>query len=132
MKALLRWAVYGFGAMFVGFCVLLLIFEEPIDMPVPEPASASAPPKPPACSGQDTLAYVMTQDAVRSRLKSPRSADFPALPLKVVEHPGCLYDVVAYVDATNGFGASLRRRYVAAIRAFDDGTWQVQELQVIE
>ena len=85
-----------------------------------------------ACSkGNGSLAFVMQQDAVRSRLRAPATADFPSsADVQVLE--GCRFMVRSYVDAQNGFGALIRTHYVSVIRHFPERrTWQVQSIEFL-
>ena len=87
-----------------------------------------------ACAGKEVQAYVMTQDAVRSRLKSPSSAEFPWITDVVSAHSGgCKYEVLAYVDAQNGFGAMLRTTYGARL-TFDAESerWRIDSVKLAE
>ncbi len=88
------------------------------------------------CDKNDRLAFVMVQNAVRSRLKSPSSAEFPVLESKTVEYKvkgstDCYYTVRGVVDAQNSFGAMLRRTFMAQITYFyKTGAWRVTSVEV--
>jgi hypothetical protein len=41
----------------------------------------------------------------------------------------CVYQVSAFVDSQNGFGAMLRTRYTVKVKALDGGSWRVQSLE---
>ncbi|MCO7643271.1 hypothetical protein NJI34_41645 [Pseudomonas sp. S 311-6] len=62
-----------------------------------------------------TAAFVMSQGFVKDKLKSPSSAEFPMITdgVKVSKTGKCAFNVSAYVDAQNSFGAMLRQTYVA-------------------
>lgn len=83
-----------------------------------------------------SLAYVMQQDAVRSQLRAPSTAEFPYTidPLLQIRYgDNCTYHIAGYVDAQNAFGAMLRARYVSEIRLYpESGRWQVQSVQILE
>ena len=82
--------------------------------------------------GNTSMAYVMSQNFVKQRLKSPSSAQFPStVDRDVVIRPiaGCNFEVSAYVDAKNGFGAPLRSYYSAKM-SYDRASkmWRAVEL----
>lgn len=72
-------------------------------------------------------ALVASEYFVKQQLKSPSTADFPNLRsdgVAVTKTGECTFKVVSYVDAQNGFGAQIRTRYVATMRADpEDGGW---------
>ncbi len=153
----LGWLAVGGLVLFVGGCVALAGHQErqrfasltpaqqaeeterhaqlKAEREKQQAAAAEAEKRRDLCEEQTTAAFVMTQDVVARRLKAPRTAKFPYITdPEVVVRPGsdCSYSVVAYVDAQNGFGAMLRTRYVATIKAFPDGRWQIQDLKIAE
>ncbi|SEI10114.1 hypothetical protein [Paracoccus alkenifer] len=68
------------------------------------------------CGGDDLMALQMSTHFVKKRLRSPSTAKFPgasAQGVTVVEMGDCRFQVVSYVDAQNGFGATIRSRYSA-------------------
>lgn len=84
--------------------------------------------------GNTTMAFVMSQNFVKQRLKSPSTAEFPYVTdrgVKAVTAPGCTFDVAAFVDAKNGFGASIRNRYTVKM-LYDTGTkkWRAEQLSI--
>ena len=85
------------------------------------------------CVDGNTMAGIMVQDAVRSRLKAPSSAQFPVATAKVVQVKPCEFLVAGPLDAQNSFGAMIRNTYMATIRYDpDDDTWQVLSAEVLE
>lgn len=81
-----------------------------------------------------TMAFVMSQNFVRQRLKSPSSADFPYITdrrVRVLADGKCGFQVSAYVDSQNGFGAMIRSVYQAKI-SYDRKSklWSVSELTI--
>ncbi len=79
------------------------------------------------------LAFVMAQDPVRSRLKSPSTASFPWAddPLvSITTKRNCVFHVEGYVDAMNGFGATIRTRFIADMRLNEDATWSLVEVDL--
>ncbi|MBA6091912.1 hypothetical protein H4C81_24005 [Pseudomonas monteilii] len=84
--------------------------------------------------GDTTMAFVMSQNFVKQRLKSPASAAFPYVSdrgVDVLADGVCGFQVSAYVDSQNGFGALIRSRYQAKI-SYDRKTklWSVGELVI--
>jgi hypothetical protein len=80
----------------------------------------------PTCSGKDTEAYVMAQEAVKIMLKNPSGADFSysSSDRLVREDPSCTYHVASWVDATNSFGGTVRRRWAMVLKRNVDGSWE--------
>lgn len=94
-----------------------------------EGATGSAP------SDQSTMAVVQCQNYVKDRLRSPSTADFPWLDHAVVPRGNETYMVKSYVDAQNGFGATVRNDYICEIRytggeAADQGNWSLIDLSL--
>lgn len=84
--------------------------------------------------GNTTLAFVMSQNFVKQRLKSPATAKFPYVNdrgVDVVPDGKCGFLVSAYVDSQNGFGAVVRSHYQASL-SYDRATelWRVGDLTV--
>jgi len=74
---------------------------------------------------QGTMPFVMVQNAVKSRLKSPSSAKFPVLESKTVQYKSevkgdtnCYYTVLGVVHAQNSFGAMLKTGFMSRITYF--------------
>jgi hypothetical protein len=65
----------------------------------------------------ESKAYVTAQLNVKNQLKSPTTASFPysSAPGVVVNHVGDDAHIVSYVDAQNGFGATIRERWIATV-----------------
>ncbi|MGH6898985.1 MAG: zinc-ribbon domain-containing protein [Geminicoccaceae bacterium] len=64
----------------------------------------------------DVVAFVGTQEFVRESLKSPSTADFPSIvddDVSVTYLGNCAHQIVAYVDAENAFGGTIRTYYTA-------------------
>lgn len=70
-------------------------------------------------------AYDASKEAVTERLRAPATAKFPDLlwddGARVTPMPGCQFLVVSYVDAQNGFGATIRSHYTARLETTPDG-----------
>lgn len=67
-----------------------------------------------------TQCYYYSQTLVKSKLKSPKSADFPRYSDKFIKDNGDTVTVSAYVDAQNSFGATIRTNYIATIQIEDN------------
>lgn len=69
------------------------------------------------CEQQEAWAYITTQDAVSRRLKSPSTASYPWITSIVSRYIGnCRYEVLAYVDAQNSFGATIRNYFHSELK----------------
>ncbi len=73
-------------------------------------------------------AYVASQNFVSQRLRSPSTADYPSFSANGVIvnfERKCHFKVAAFVDAQNGFGGTVRTRYIIDIEADpeDGGYW---------
>lgn len=73
----------------------------------------------------DTAAFVMCQDFVRDRLKSPSTAAFPTIREARVQSVGEQeWQVRSHVDAQNSFGAELRTEWSCDIEYLGDEEWR--------
>ncbi len=84
-------------------------------------------------------AWVMAQQVVRDRLKSPSSASFGSMfgdyqnPEQVVSDlGGGKYCVRAWVEAQNSFGATVRTQFVCDLERASTGSWRSTSLQMAE
>ena len=70
-------------------------------------------------------AYIMSQEFVKERLKSPSTAKFPWGAEQYTMYLGDgKYQIDAYVDSQNGFGAMIRNKFTCTIVSQDSGkTW---------
>lgn len=90
--------------------------------------------KPNYCEGSfaETAAFVASQGFAGQALKTPASATFPVItaPGVSVQKTGeCAFTVKAFVDAENSFGAKLRTRYVADLKASPSGGHELMALR---
>lgn len=87
------------------------------------------------CSDQ-TMAFVMSQNFVKQRLRAPSTAKFPSVTNDGVrtQYLGdCTHRVQAFVDSQNGFGATIRTRYQAELRKQPDAnSWNLIDIQIYE
>ena len=86
--------------------------------------------------GQDnaTMAYLMMEDFVKQRLKSPKSADFPGFFDGRYNHVKYLgnqkYLIDSYVDAQNSFGAIIRNNFIGKIEQTSRDSWSLISLEI--
>lgn len=85
-----------------------------------------------------TMAYVMAQNFVKQRLKSPGSAKFPyvndqgVVARYMADEPGCKHYVAGYVDSQNGFGAQIRNRwFVTMEKVQGQSVWKAHDLNFL-
>lgn len=101
-------------------------------------AKCSGPIKEDPKADRSSMAYIQCQDFVKSRLKSPTSADFPSFSSATVSKPWAdkqQYAVISYVDAQNSFGAKLRSKFICEIEwngqsATDIRNWKLNGLML--
>lgn len=117
-----------FGLMF-AVTVIINRIEMASDEGVQE---RSAPSRPSYVSEDNsTMAYIMIQDFVKDRLKSPSTAEFPGARERR-QHTKRLgdgrYGINSWVESQNSFGAQIRTRFAAIIRQTGEDTWQLEQL----
>lgn len=86
-----------------------------------------------AC-GDETMAYVMSQRAAAKQLRSPGTAEFALMPeAKSVRTGTCKFAISSWVDAQNGFGATVRTHYVADMEYLPDSkTWRALDVKLVQ
>lgn len=90
-----------------------------------------SPAPPPAPFHSAAGAWTVCTDAVRDRLKAPRTAKFPWGFTDRVTHLGeGKYRARAYVDAQNAFGAMLRTNFDCTVQWAGGDRWRIEELVV--
>jgi len=84
-------------------------------------------------------AWVMAQQFVKDRLKSPSTADFGGIfgdyqdPDKVVtDLGGGKFRVRAWVDAQNAFGATVRTRFILELEYVGNDRWRLTSIEFTE
>ena len=82
------------------------------------------------------MAYIMMRDYVKKRLKSPSTAEFPSpneggLDHHVTALGNQTYIINSYVDAQNGFGATIRTEFIGKIKQISDTRWQLISLNLL-
>jgi hypothetical protein len=83
-------------------------------------------------SAPDQLdAYVDIEQYVKSQLKAPASAEFPAASTPyTTKLNDSTYSVTSYVDAQNGFGAKIRSYYTCRITYHTNGEHEFNNLKM--
>lgn len=75
-------------------------------------------------------AYTICQQFVQDRLRSPKSADFQNSRDAKIQSVGTdEYEVSAYVDSQNSFGAMLRTPFRCTVKPSDGDRWQLVDLK---
>lgn len=88
------------------------------------------------CDGSSTVAkdsaVLAAHDLIKEQLRSPASAQGPtshkASGVSVALTGQCRWTISSYVDSQNGFGAMLRTRYLAVVRAEGDGRYSLENV----
>ena len=79
-----------------------------------------------------TMAYIMMKDYVCSRLKSPKSSEFPGVFDGMLDHIVYVgdqkYTIKSYVDAQNSFGVSIRNNFKGEIEQISKDNWRLNSL----
>ena len=95
---------------------------------------SSSKPKGPNECGTKSMAFVMSQEFVKKKLKAPATAVFPWMSsegVTIEQRARCEYRVSAYVDAENSFGAKLRNTYSVDLRyQSTDETWHLTDISM--
>jgi len=94
---------------FIVFMVVLIAYTAIFGDP--EPERTMTPQTTASSSG-----YRSCTEAVRARLKSPSSANFPWSPDKMIDLGNNTFMVLGHVDAQNGFGAMLNTNFSCKVR----------------
>jgi hypothetical protein len=77
------------------------------------------------------MAYSIMEEYVKQRLKSPSSAEFPESRERKnhIKHLGNRkYHINSWVDSDNGFGASIRTKFVGEIKQTSQYEWKLTSL----
>ena len=76
-------------------------------------------------------AYVMCENFVKDRLRSPASAEFPGSREATIQPVSeGDYEVSAYVDSQNGFGAMIRTRFTCTVKPLPNDKWRLVDLKI--
>lgn len=71
-----------------------------------------------------SMATEICKNAVKDRLKSPSSAEFPNVLAKNVIDENT-FSLDSYVDSENGFGAMLRANFHCKVKYLNKGKWEL-------
>jgi hypothetical protein len=78
-----------------------------------------------------TDAWVMAQGFVRKNLKAPATADFPWYSDEYVTDLGNqIFQVAAYVDAENSFGAKIRSKFICKVKYVGNDNWVLRDIEI--
>lgn len=83
-------------------------------------------------SGDQYGAYDVCQQFVDDQLKAPSTSDYPSIDEASITHRGRTWDVVAYVDAENGFGANIRVPFACTVTHTGDGNYRLVDVSLVE
>ena len=84
------------------------------------------------CNRDRAGAWTAAKEFVERRLKAPSTAEFPWITsATILPVEGCMYRVMAYLDAQNSFGAMIRSNWTAKVERIDGG-WQAIEVLILE
>ena len=82
-------------------------------------------PEPDMCSDHPQAkarAYSIAKDYMEDRLRSPSTASFQSFRSTIVQQgEPCYFHISSYVDAQNGFGATIRTHFALSVR-YDQNT----------
>lgn len=96
---------------------------------LPDPTKADNPSTSTSPSHSTVGAWTVCTDAVRDRLRAPRTAKFPWGYDDKVTHLGeGKYHARAYVDAQNAFGAMVRTDFECTVQWITGNRWRIEEL----
>lgn len=77
--------------------------------------------KTPPCEDKYS-AFTMANKFIKAKLRSPSSADFPVVNAKgvsarpeILSNGQCAFTITTYVDAQNGFGATIRQNFSVTV-----------------
>lgn len=76
-------------------------------------------------------AYAMAQQFVEQKLKSPATAKYPLTANEcTIRIEGQKYQIDAYVDSQNSYGALIRVNFIAVVEQYEKGKWKLVDLQI--
>lgn len=77
-----------------------------------------------------SMAYIMSQEFVTSKLKSPSTAKYPlSYGNGSKRMKGQQYSINSYVDSQNGFGAMIRTNFIVVVEQYEENEWKLIDLQ---
>lgn len=80
-----------------------------------------------------SMAYIMCENWVKERLKSPSTAEFPSVwdgKLDKITKANQRYYIVSYVDSQNSFGATVRTNWTCSTTQTSEDNWQLNSLSI--
>lgn len=121
----------AFSVLCIGFAATCALIVREMDSPESQAAIEDI-----ARCGTESAAFVYSKDFVKERLRSPSTAEFPpysgAEGVEIEKMECGRYEVHAYVDASNAFGAPIRNRYSALMMYDpDEEVWR-GEVVIVE
>jgi len=119
------------GAVIIGASFLAVILDsvEPLPASDKQPEPSIAAPQA-AGPGSAAEAYAITRQFVRDQLLAPRTAKFPRSATNTRELAPGRFEVRAYVDSHNAFGAMIRTKFIAVVETRDGTTWSLVSLDI--
>lgn len=132
---LLQKVAIGIAAVCAGFVVVLIVlFGDDHAQREAEKAAQRAEESQLKACADTTMAYIMSRRFVERELVAPSTAKFPSAladGVHSVQSEDCKFSVVAYVDAQNSLGATVRTRYSIEMEYFPDRqSWLGRNLQI--
>lgn len=128
-----RWQNFK-ASLTSGLLALMLLLGSAFSSADDGSGTKAATARKDSCGGGELMAVQMSKRFVEGRLRSPSTAKFPratAPGVTVVDMGGCRFRVVSYVDAQNGFGATIRSRYSALMHYNSDNRkWSASDVLV--
>jgi hypothetical protein len=122
----------GVGCLIIGFLVMLAMCATLIDSSDNASKTTSKPKTSWKQEDNSTMAYIMMEDFVKQKLKSPSTAKFPGVFDGKADHIKYLrnqeYRIVSWVDSQNAFGATIRTRFIGEIQQISKDEWQLNSL----
>jgi len=75
-------------------------------------------------------AYIYAKEAVKTQLKSPRSAKFGSYgQTRISTYKDCIFEISGHVDSQNGFGALIRSNYTVQLQGIEKG-WTIKKVRI--
>lgn len=130
-----KWWKMMIASLFYSFWVYVFVHMAAEFNVEQQTIAKSAPPKqvePAKPKTADPIeVYVMSQEFVEQRLKSPSTAKFPTHSKEMVGYLGDnRYQVISYVDSQNSYGAVLRARYVCILIDAGNNKWILENIEI--
>jgi len=98
---------------YIGLVIVLLLLIPFVKYQLNNPAPTPTQPKETKTS---TMAFIQCKEFVKRQLHSPATANFPLLDYASRKDDINTYSIKSYVDAQNGFGATVRTNYTCKVQ----------------